>query len=170
MIEKRIFILLILYIFLSCTGISPKSFAGDDPFTRIGFSIGSKTMIGLYVERVYENWFWRAEGGFLFSIAAVSLTANRYFGEDPWRPYAGAGFLYYRNAFGKEYSNMLVFPWGLDYKLNSRNWVSLEFNSCIPLGKDSDIGPPLFKELIIPIPALSFKYRMNPPSNIIPSL
>ena len=136
--------------------------ASGDDFSRIGISVGGLHIVGLYFERHFGDTCARAQIGYMLNAVSLNITAVRYFDTSKHRPYVGIGYMKHLRGKNLEGANLVCLPVGVDIDLSHRQYIGFELIpavsfSAVKTGVSEKKG---LYEYILPLPSVSYKYRL----------
>ncbi|MBI4540969.1 MAG: hypothetical protein HY704_15815 [Gemmatimonadetes bacterium] len=131
---------------------------------RVGISLGGTHRLGLAVEVLDgSNAVEFSLGTFRFDVITLSVTARRYSGSGPTRPYVGAGLWTILAFPGDDFGYLALarLAPGIDWKLGSEHYAGLEASLSYALAvkrPDPQDKSPLRRHFL-PLPAAYYKFR-----------
>ncbi|MBA7479088.1 hypothetical protein ES707_14519 [subsurface metagenome] len=147
--------LLLVLVSLSCE-------ASGDNFSRIGISVGGVHIVGLYFERHFGEKCARAQIGYMLNAVSLNFTAVRYFDTSKHRPYVGIGYMKHLKGRNLEGANLVCLPVGVDIDLSHKQYMGFELIPAVSFSavKTGVSGKKGLYEYILPLPSVSYKYRL----------
>lgn len=153
----------LLWIILGMILIAPPSKAVETS-TRAGITLGGTALISLSIERHFDHNSIRLNIG-IFEPEAIclSMTVNRYFTNDRYKPYIGIGI--WKAIIIPEVKfanlNILNVPIGLDYAISKYHHLFIEGDMNLILGGRNPGEPLDLFGHFLPTPGLGWKYRIT---------
>ena len=147
--------LLLVLVSLSCE-------ASGENFSRIGISVGGVHIVGLYFERHFGEKCARAQIGYMLNAVSLNFTAVRYFDTSKHRPYVGIGYMKHLRGRNLEGANLVCLPVGVDIDLSHKQYMGFELIPAVSFSvvKTGDSKEKGLFEYILPLPSVSYKYRL----------